>query len=72
MNLLLDINVVLDVFLSRTEFLGDSAAVLQANHEGRLRAFLSAAFFAHDFLRGAASGGHRSGTPGNCGVLGLV
>ena len=43
MNVLLDINVVLDVFLNRSEFLPDSAAVFQANHEGRLTAHVSAA-----------------------------
>jgi len=43
MNVLLDINVVLDVFLNRSEFLADSAAVVQANHEGRLIAHVSAA-----------------------------
>ena len=43
MNVLLDINVVLDVFLNRDEFLPDSAAVLLANHEKRLIAHLSAA-----------------------------
>jgi predicted nucleic acid-binding protein len=40
---LLDINVLLDVFLNREEFLGDSAAVLRANHEGRLEACVAAA-----------------------------
>ncbi len=43
MRVLLDINVVLDVYLNRAEFLADSAAVLQANHEGRLLGCLSAA-----------------------------
>jgi predicted nucleic acid-binding protein len=43
MNALLDINVVLDVFLNREEFLPDSAAVLLANHEKRLVGHLSAA-----------------------------
>ena len=43
MNVLLDINVVLDVFLKRDEFLPDSAAVLLANHENRLIGHLSAA-----------------------------
>jgi len=42
-NVLLDINIVLDVFLKRDEFLPNSAAVLLANHEKRLRAHLSAA-----------------------------
>jgi len=40
---LLDINVLFDVFLNRAEFLADSAAVFQANHEGRLDACISAA-----------------------------
>ena len=43
MNALLDINVVLDVFLNREEFLPDSAAVFLANHEKRLVGHLSAA-----------------------------
>lgn len=43
MRVLLDINVVLDVFLARTPWLTDSAAVFQANHEGRITAYLSAA-----------------------------
>ena len=43
MNVLLDINIVLDVFLNRDEFLPNSAAVLFANHEKRLHAHLSAA-----------------------------
>jgi predicted nucleic acid-binding protein len=40
---LLDLNVLLDVFLNRAEFLADSAAVFQANHEGRMDACISAA-----------------------------
>ena len=43
MNVLLDINIVLDVFLKRDEFLPESAAVLLANHERRLVGHLSAA-----------------------------
>ena len=40
---LLDLNVLLDVFLYRAEFLAESAAVLQANYEGRLNGCVSAA-----------------------------
>jgi hypothetical protein len=40
---LLDLNIVLDVFLARSSWLADSAAVVKANHEGKIEAFLSAA-----------------------------
>lgn len=40
---LLDINVVLDVFLAREPWLADSAAVLQACLDGTFTAYLSAA-----------------------------
>jgi predicted nucleic acid-binding protein len=43
MRVLLDINVLLDVFLKRDEFLSDSAAILLANRENRLVGHLSAA-----------------------------
>ena len=43
MTVLLDINVVLDVFLARNPWLADSAAVVQAGLDGRLTAYLSAA-----------------------------
>jgi hypothetical protein len=43
MNALLDINIVLDVFLNRDEFLPESAAIFFANHENRLIGHLSAA-----------------------------
>ncbi len=42
MNVLVDLNVLLDVFLNRTAWLADSAAVLQANHEGRITIHVSA------------------------------
>ncbi len=41
--ILLDINVVLDVFLARRPWLDDSAAVIQASLDGKLTAHLSAA-----------------------------
>jgi predicted nucleic acid-binding protein len=40
---LLDINVVLDVFLARDPWLADSASVVQAGLDGRITAHLSAA-----------------------------
>lgn len=40
---LLDINVVLDVFLARSPWLADAASVIQAGLDGRIRAHLSAA-----------------------------
>ncbi len=40
---LLDINVVLDVFLARGPWLADSTAVIQANFDGTITAYLSAA-----------------------------
>jgi predicted nucleic acid-binding protein len=40
---LLDINVVLDVFLARNPWLADSAAVVQAGLDGEITAYLSAA-----------------------------
>ena len=43
MRILLDINVVLDVFLNRPQFVAEAAAVFRANHEGRVVAHLSAA-----------------------------
>jgi hypothetical protein len=43
MNVLADINILLDVFLNRTAWLADSAAVLQANHDGRITLYVSAA-----------------------------
>jgi predicted nucleic acid-binding protein len=42
MNVLVDLNVLLDVFLNRPAWLADSAAVLQANHDGRITAHVSA------------------------------
>ncbi len=42
MNVLVDINVLLDVFLNRAAWLADSAAVVQANHDGRITIHLSA------------------------------
>jgi predicted nucleic acid-binding protein len=42
MNVLTDINVLLDVFLNRAAWLADSAAVLQANHDGRITLHVSA------------------------------
>ena len=42
MNVLVDINVLLDVFLNRTTWLADSAAVVQANHDGRITIHVSA------------------------------
>ena len=43
MEVLLDINVVLDVFLARSAWLADSAAVVQAHFDARVTAHLSAA-----------------------------
>src|ERR1700678_2671782 len=43
MRVLLDINVVVDVFLARDPWLADSAAVVQAGLDGKVTAFLSAA-----------------------------
>ena len=43
MKVLLDINVVLDVFLARDPWLADSAAVVQAGLDGKTTAYLSAA-----------------------------
>ena len=43
MKVLLDINVVLDVFLARDPWLADSAAVVQAGLDGKVTAYLSAA-----------------------------
>ena len=43
MRVLLDINVVLDVFLARNPWLADSAAVVQAGLDGKVTAYLSAA-----------------------------
>jgi predicted nucleic acid-binding protein len=43
MNVLLDINVVLDVFLARSPWLADSAAVVQAGLDGTITNSLSAA-----------------------------
>jgi predicted nucleic acid-binding protein len=43
MKVLLDINVVLDVFLARDPWLADSAAVVQAGLDGKITACLSAA-----------------------------
>lgn len=40
---LLDINVVLDVFLARSPWPADAALVIQAGLDGRIRAHLSAA-----------------------------
>ncbi|MHB1557097.1 MAG: type II toxin-antitoxin system VapC family toxin [Isosphaeraceae bacterium] len=40
---LLDINVLLDVFLARSEWLADSAAAVQAALDGRVSAYISAA-----------------------------
>jgi predicted nucleic acid-binding protein len=40
---LVDINVVLDVFLARSPWLADSASVIQAGFDGQLTAHLSAA-----------------------------
>lgn len=40
---LLDINVLLDVFLARSEWLADSAAAVQAALDGRVSAHISAA-----------------------------
>jgi predicted nucleic acid-binding protein len=42
MKVLLDLNVVLDVFLNRVPWVVDSAAVLQANHTGLVQGCLSA------------------------------
>ncbi len=42
MNVLVDTNVLLDVFLNRAAWLADSAAVLQANHDGRITAHVAA------------------------------
>jgi predicted nucleic acid-binding protein len=42
MNVLLDLNVLLDVFLNRAAWVADSAAVVQANHDGRITAHVSA------------------------------
>ncbi len=41
--ILLDINVVLDVFLARSPWLADSASVIQAGFDGKVTAHLSAA-----------------------------
>jgi predicted nucleic acid-binding protein len=43
MKVLLDINVVLDVFLARDPWLADSSAVVQAGLDGKVAAYLSAA-----------------------------
>jgi predicted nucleic acid-binding protein len=42
MNVLVDLNVLLDVFLNRAAWVADSAAVLQANHDGRITIHVSA------------------------------
>jgi len=42
MNVLVDLNVLLDVFLNRAPWLADSAAVLAANHAGRITVHVSA------------------------------
>jgi predicted nucleic acid-binding protein len=42
MKVLVDNNVLLDVFLNRAAWLADSAAVLQANHDGRITAYVAA------------------------------
>jgi hypothetical protein len=41
--ILLDINIVLDVFLARDPWLADSASVIQAGLDGKATAYLSAA-----------------------------
>lgn len=43
MTVLLDINVVVDVFLARDPWLADSAAVVQAGLDGKVTSYLSAA-----------------------------
>lgn len=43
MNVLADLNVLLDVFLNRTAWLAESAAVLAANQARRITVHLSAA-----------------------------
>ena len=40
---LLDINVILDLFLARLPWLDDAAAIFQWNHEGDIQAHVSAA-----------------------------
>jgi hypothetical protein len=40
--ILVDINVVLDVFLARTPWLADSAAVIQAGLDSKVTAWASA------------------------------
>lgn len=45
MNVLIDINVVLDVFMAREPWLQDSTAVFQANHDRRIVGHLSAVSF---------------------------
>ena len=42
MTVLLDLNVVLDVFLARTQWLAEAAAILDANSDRRITAYLSA------------------------------
>jgi hypothetical protein len=43
MKVLLDINILIDVFLARNPWLADSAAVVQAGLDGKITAYLSAA-----------------------------
>jgi predicted nucleic acid-binding protein len=45
MNVLVDLNVLLDVFLNRTAWVADSAGVLKANHDGRITIHVSAITF---------------------------
>ena len=40
---LVDLNVMLDVFLGRTQWLADSAAMLQANLDGRILGYVPGA-----------------------------
>jgi predicted nucleic acid-binding protein len=42
MRVLLDINILLDVFLARNPWLDDSAAVVQSGLDGKITAYLSA------------------------------
>jgi predicted nucleic acid-binding protein len=58
MNVLLDINIVLDVFLKRDEFLPESAAIFFANHENRLIGHLSAASLPTIFYIVRRNAGH--------------
>jgi predicted nucleic acid-binding protein len=43
MRVLLDINILLDVFLARNAWLAESAAVVQSNFDGKTTSYLSAA-----------------------------